>query len=249
MAGLDLGKQVGPLPLGGWLVVIAGGLGIGYVINRNMAKGNATAENESSTQLTESGVGGGGGPQFVYTPPTSGSGDTAPETNQTWGLKVKNWLIAQNHSPTIADNAVRKYLGGLPLSLSETALINLALIQFGAPPDDIPVVDQPDVPPTEDLVPVTNLHVNRWFRTNNVLWQYNNPKVTHFQVVAHQPVTGTTAGATIPAIPGQTTYSWVHVTAPSTNAANAMHEYTVTPFIGSQAGPASKVNAAHLVTT
>jgi hypothetical protein len=35
MSSLDLSKQVGPLPLGAWLAVVAGGLGIAWYTRRN----------------------------------------------------------------------------------------------------------------------------------------------------------------------------------------------------------------------
>lgn len=175
MAGLDLGKQIGPLPLGGWVVVVGGGLAIGYFINR---RASAPAEPDTA-QLTESDVGT-GGPQYIYTPPGSVTDDdTAVETNATWGLKVKNWLIAQNNNPIVADNAVRKYLAGLAMSLPEQALINLALIQFGAPPDDIPVVDQPTPetpPPTSTpkaVQGVRNLRATAQTRAVTFAWDYD----------------------------------------------------------------------------
>lgn len=251
MAGLDLGKQVGPLPFGGWIVVVAGGLGIGYLINRNMAR-NTASEEDSSTQLTESGVGGGGGPQFVYTPPSSGTGDTVPETNQSWGVKVKNWLIAQNHDPVVADNAVRKYLAGLALSTPEKGLISLALIQFGAPPDDIPVVDEP-TPETPtggvQLPAVVYLHVNRATRRNDVVWDDSsdeNDQADFFMVVAKNLSNGKTIAANVPAIPGKQTYSWNHPAYPYTNTAYT-YEYTVTPYDRGVAGTPAKVTAKHIM--
>lgn len=175
-----MGKQVGPLPLGGWIVVIAGGLGIGYLINRNMAN-KAPAEPDTS-QLTESDVGT-GGPQYIYTPPQNvGSGDETPETNASWGLKAKNWLFSQNQNPTVADNAVRKYLAGLPLSAVEQGMIALVLLQFGSPPDDIPVVDQPptsEPPPTGTVKPVlavSALQAIPQTRAVNFTWGYDRTR-------------------------------------------------------------------------
>lgn len=177
MAGLDLSKQIGPLPLGGWGVVIAGGLFVGYMINRNMAK--APEGEPDSTQLTESGVGGGGG-QFIYDPPTSGTTPDVPETNQTWGRKVLNWLIAQNHDPAVADAAVRKYLTGLSLNAAEKAMMSLVLIQFGPPPESIPVVEEPEKPPPatapKPVLGVTGLRALPQTRAVNFTWNYDRAR-------------------------------------------------------------------------
>jgi hypothetical protein len=249
MAGLDLGKQVGPLPMGGWLVVIAGGLGVGYVINRNMAK-NASSSEQDPTQLTESGTGGGGG-QFIYTPPSTGSENTAPETNATWGTKAKNWLIAppQSVSPTVADNAIRKYLSGQSLSLAERAIVDLALVRFGVPPDFIPPFEEGEEPEEDVVLPaVTNLHVNRAVLRNDVRWDYDTEgtSVTHFNVTARAITTGLQTGGTVPAIPGKNAYDWLHNTWPVVTTPSPV-EYTVTPYQGTRAGQPAKVTATHIV--
>lgn len=246
--GLDLGKQVGPLPMGGWLVVIAGGLAVGYVINRNMAK-NASAGNEQDpTQLTESGVGGGGG-QFVYTPPSSGSTDTAPQTNATWGAKAKNWLIAppQSINPTTADNAIRKYLSGQSLTVAERAIVDLALVRFGVPPDFIPPFEEgEEEEPPVNLPAVANLHVNRAMLRNDVRWDYETEGVTHFIITARAMTTGLQTGGTVPAIPGKNSYDWLHQTWPIVTTPSPV-EYTVTPYAGSKAGASATVTATHIV--
>jgi hypothetical protein len=250
MAGLDLGKQVGPLPMGGWIVVVAGGLAVGYVINRNMAKNAAASSDQDSTQLTESGVGGGGG-QFIYTPPSSGSENTAPETNATWGTKAKNWLIAppQSIAPTVADNAIRKYLSGQSLTIQERAIVDLALTRFGVPPDFIPPFEEgEEEPETVNLPAVQNLHVNRAMLRNDVRWEYDTEatSVTHFNVTARAVTTGLQTGGTVPAVPGKNAYNWLHITWPVVTTPSPV-EYTITPYKGVSAGPPAKVTATHIV--
>lgn len=140
MAEFDLGKQVGPLPLGAWIAVVGGGLTIGYFVSRNQSKADST-----QTPVAEPGVGTGGG-QFIYEPPQDVSAPEEEQTNDAWGRKVVNWLIGRGMTPYKADNTVRKYLSGEPLEAAESAMMNLALAQFGAPPEPIQPVEQPETP-------------------------------------------------------------------------------------------------------
>lgn len=145
MDGMNLGKQVGPLPMGGWLVVVGGGLFIGVMINRSAAK--KTSAN-TPVQLAESGVGTGGGDFLPITPPSpTDTTTTADNTNRDWGIKAVTWLIAQKFDPGTSDNAVRKYLYGENLTIQEQMLINMVLVHFGPPPEPLPPVVVPTIPP------------------------------------------------------------------------------------------------------
>lgn len=126
----DLGKKVGPLPIGAWVVVVAGGLAVGYYIN-NKQKKSAPAEQ----QLTESGVGTGGGTFLPINPPSTTPDETVPETNQSWGNKAITWLIAQNINANTANSAVTKFLSGQTLDAVESAAIAMVLGRFGPPPE------------------------------------------------------------------------------------------------------------------
>src|SRR3546814_15555937 len=76
MAGLDLGKQVGPLPLGAWIVVVAGGLGIAIYTNRQQVP-----EPETVDETGDVGVGPSGFTQLVpVQQPTEK--ETGPKTNE-----------------------------------------------------------------------------------------------------------------------------------------------------------------------
>jgi hypothetical protein len=129
--GFDLSKNVGPLPAGVWAVIIAGGLGVAYFINRRSAANQAN----TPVQLTEGGTGAGGSGFDVVNPPPPATAE--PDTNEKWRVRVTNWLIANGYDPTTADNAVRKYLFGQSLSIAEEAVINVALVQFGVPPEPV----------------------------------------------------------------------------------------------------------------
>lgn len=150
MAGLNLGKQYGPLPLGGWIAVIIGGLGIGYFINRS--QGGSSSDNPPSEEELSGGESSGaGGGQFIYDPPTGvpTPDSTAITDNLTWATQAKNYLKALPGVDAVqAGNAIERYLSGMSLSVAERALVNLAIARFGNPPEGVtPVDDKP--PPTD----------------------------------------------------------------------------------------------------
>lgn len=148
-SGVDLSKKMGPLPTGVWIIIIAGGLAVGYFINKRSSANAAAAP----TQVAETGSGlGGSGFDVVSPPPPAAPTDTTPETNESWRMKVTNWLIAKNYDPAQADTAVRAYLYGQPLTAAQQAIINIALVQFGVPPEPIPGL--PDTNPPINPTPV-----------------------------------------------------------------------------------------------
>lgn len=148
---MDLGKQVGPLPVGAWVGVVGGGLLIGWYFSKGSAKNVAATP---AVPLTDPGVGTGGG-QFVYDPPTA---VTNPNTdkitdNATWSRQAINWLIAQGYDPGMAQTAVSKFINGTNRTLQEQTLINLALIHFGSPPESVPIPEVPQTPPVVSVPP------------------------------------------------------------------------------------------------
>jgi hypothetical protein len=146
---LDLGKQVGPLPLGAWIAVVGTGVGFALFAQR----GPSSSEPEIVEDV--GGVPGvGTGPGWVAVPPPSFA-PTAPaiETNDDWARQATNWLIAQGYDAGVSDLAVRKYVNGDDLSIQEYALIRIALTKFGALPYGIPVALKP--PEIEPVTPAT----------------------------------------------------------------------------------------------
>jgi hypothetical protein len=132
--GIDLGKQVGPLPLGAWIAVVGAGLGFAYYTSKTTARAPVVVEDTSM----DPGVG--EGPGWVAVPPPSYGPPGAPEptTNEEWGRNAINHLIAQGYNSAAADSAVRKYLATEQLSITEYALITEALRKLGAPPVPLP---------------------------------------------------------------------------------------------------------------
>lgn len=144
---MDLKTPVMGVPVGLLGVVVVGGLGIGYYFNKRAAN-----KADQPTQLTEGGVGAGGS-GFDNVSPPSTNPTVIEETNQTWGRKVTQYLIAQGMDPGIADNAVRKYLNSQNLTLQEQAMINSAIVKLGPAPEPL----APVVIPVGKPAPVTGL--------------------------------------------------------------------------------------------
>ena len=148
----DLSKQVGPLPLGAWLIVVAGGLGVAWYTQRNKGSQDPVYEEDTSGVP---GVGaGGGGFTDVQPPATGGDTDKDYATNEEWGRAAINWLIAKGYDPNVADSGIRHYLMSEKPTLQEAALIALVLVALGAPPMVLPPAPAPDkpVPPKPPIV-------------------------------------------------------------------------------------------------
>jgi hypothetical protein len=135
----DLSKQVGPLPLGAWIAVVAGGLGIAWYMNRN--------QKEPTTTLADSDVGTGGGQQLTYDAPTTIATESKViETNDEWARAAFNWLRSEGKDPIASDSMVRKVLAGETLTQQETGLYALVIVAIGPPPIPLPPIPAPVLP-------------------------------------------------------------------------------------------------------
>lgn len=152
MAGeMDLGKKVGPLPLGVWIAVVGGGLALAFFVNRRTAN--------TLPLLPDSDVGTGGSASqggFTYDPPSSGGGggSAAPstyDTNDAWGRAAILYLLSEGKDPGKVTLAVSRYLGEQPLTAEYQAMVSLAIAKLGPPPQ-LPV-NAPDLP--NDGTPAT----------------------------------------------------------------------------------------------
>lgn len=128
MAMPDLTKQVGPLPLGAWIAVVGGGLGLAWWSNRN----KPASDTQVSTG-TDPGVGvGAGTPGFIPVTP-----DTTPTTyadNDEWAHAAVAYLVGNGSSPTASSVAIRKYVDGQSWTAAEDLLIKAAIKGIGPPP-------------------------------------------------------------------------------------------------------------------
>jgi hypothetical protein len=160
MSDLDmpdsLSHKVGPLPLGVWLVAIAGGVGVAWWVRTH---GSSSADNTADptvpdgTNYTQpNGVGQDSGSSDS----SSGTGSVAPTptTNEEWGQLAIRQMIARGYDPTMVDRAIRDYLAGNTLTTVERALIAETLAVFGPPPvPPPPEVPGGTTPPTTTPIP------------------------------------------------------------------------------------------------
>lgn len=152
-----LEHKVGPLPLGVWLLAVAGGVGIAWWVRRNSSSSTADpATVPDSTVYTQpNGV----GQQTDATTDDTGTAPT-PTTNEEWGQQSITKMIARGYQPTMVDSAIRDYLGGATLTTVERALIAETLVVCGPPP----VPPPPEVPggttppPTVPITPKPPAH-------------------------------------------------------------------------------------------
>lgn len=145
-SGMDLGKQVGPLPLGAWIGVVGGGLALAWYMNRKGGGATPIAEEDPTTIAAEPGVGT-GGQQFIYDPPQTGPSTPAGyETNEQWGRAAIVYLLSEGKDPGLSMLAISRYIGEYSLTSEQQALVSLAINKLGPPPQ-LPT-NPPDLPTT-----------------------------------------------------------------------------------------------------
>lgn len=147
---IDFSKMVGPLPIGAWAAIVGGGVGFAlYSKHRSAAAPVSTATVPVSTTAPDSGVGGSGQWQDLTVPTTPTGGQVGALTsNDQWEISAVNYLIGHGYDPGLADSAIRKYVGGEKLSVSEYALVREVLLRVGEPPQPLtaPYYDNPVIP-------------------------------------------------------------------------------------------------------
>lgn len=161
MATPDLGKMYGPLPLGAWVALIGGGLGIAYYYNKNGGDSNSDEATEDLEAGGMPGVGTGQVGGWVSTQNTntaSTSGSSVPADNDEWARLATNRLVAQGYDGATVASAIQKYLYGDPnvrMSVQETAMINLAIRMIGATPTPASGAPISPVPGPQPIPPPT----------------------------------------------------------------------------------------------
>lgn len=150
MAMPDMGKMLGPLPLGAWLAVVGGGLAVALYTRQ---QGSATAPGTVADTSTDPGVGTGGSGLWtdIGTPTTPTGSVAAPTTNEEWGVRAINYLTGTGYPGIMADQAIRKYLAGESLGVSEVSMVSAAIRELGSTPQILPPpivgIPGPVIPP------------------------------------------------------------------------------------------------------
>lgn len=182
MADIDFGKQIGPLPLGAWVVTIGAGVGIAF-----WARSRNTVPDEYVETSGVPGVGVGGSGVYTELVPVVSQGDSVSlDTPNAWGNAAIKHLIAAGYDAATADSAIRKYLYGGELSTREYALIGIAIGGVGPAPAEIPAANysgggnsgggtsnpqpssDPVSPPTSQQFRYVTVSV--WPSKNSTLW-------------------------------------------------------------------------------
>jgi len=132
-------EQIGPLPAGAWIAVLAGGLGLSYFVSRGAAN-KILAEPGISTGTPE-GVAEGPGPGL--TPISTGPIPVGPVTNEEWAARAIEELAARGHPIELVEPAITHYVAGSKLTAAETVYKNLAIGILGYPPLPIPITPIP----------------------------------------------------------------------------------------------------------
>jgi hypothetical protein len=150
-----LGRKLGPLPVGVWILAVGGGLGLSYYMQSRVGEeGEEGAEEEvpfGDTFDPQPFPNYGGGislPDYGTVGPIA-SQPQAPTTNNEWHMLVVEYLIRTGTNALKAQNAITKYLEGKLLTGEEQAMVSTGIRQFGVPPEGAPSLE-PDTPPVVD---------------------------------------------------------------------------------------------------
>jgi len=135
-----LRKDVGPLPVGGWLIVVGAGLGFAYWRKRGLPT-STNSPDTAEPLLTNDTIGNIGGMLALLNKGATGPNTQTYTDNTSWYQQAVRLLIGRGNDPSLVDNALRKYMNGLSLDVRESAIIELALQMVGPIP-------MPPPPPT-----------------------------------------------------------------------------------------------------
>lgn len=151
--GHTLTRKIGPLPAVAWGgIALAGGGLIYYIIKKRAAAANATDTTATASDtgsdsdaygvdsssigdsLDGTGVGAGGTTGGT----TVSASNNAPTTNLEWQSMATSYLIGFGYPASAVNQALNNWLNGSQATSADTALFNLAVGQFGEPPEGVP---------------------------------------------------------------------------------------------------------------
>jgi len=179
-----LSKKIGPFTGQTWIIVVGGAAIVGYMVLRKVRTGSTgtplTTDSFTNPNADSvSSVGGGSSSGTVNTP----NGNPTSYTNAQWASNVANQLIAQGDDPATTSNALSDYLNGQQLTTAESAIVAVAITQFGEPPQGVlPVKSTPvttSKPDTFSLIQRNDSAGNQYalVDSNGAYTQSNNPNV------------------------------------------------------------------------
>lgn len=149
MKAPDLGKMVGPLPLGAWLGVVGGGLGLAYMAKKKAGAAPPVVPGPASPNGGLPVTGGGVVALPDNAPGGAGAGGSltplapAPTTNDEWARYAAIVLIGHGFGAYATQQALAKYLEGQQLTAEESAIVEAAMRYIGPPPYSPPVAPPP----------------------------------------------------------------------------------------------------------
>jgi hypothetical protein len=133
---VNLSQQIGPLPMGAWLLAGGAGVGIAYLANRNRTSGNVPVTTAGGSPIVDASGGVGSGPGgWTYVPPPPAPEPKKIETNQEWYVAALNDLIGKGYDAARCDQALKRYLGGLALDPDQWVIVRIALSDIGPLPE------------------------------------------------------------------------------------------------------------------
>ncbi len=144
----DLGQMIGPLPLGGWVAVVGGGLGLAYVARRQ-GGGGGEPEAEAEPEVVT--------PTFPATPSTAGPINLRPAPvepnfgtpitdNGQWIGEATRALASRGFAPYRTQQCLAQYLEGVIAGGDCVGIVDAAILAIGPPPSPAPVNRVPIVP-------------------------------------------------------------------------------------------------------
>ncbi|WP_129286717.1 hypothetical protein [Streptomyces sp. GZWMJZ-114] len=165
----SLGKKVGPLPVGVWILAVGGGLVVAYFMRRGASGDGQEVTDDGTGAADTGGTGVGtwpyGYPNGVGQGGSSGSTDdgqdedddgTLPVTNEQWQRRAVQVLVGLGYEAVAVDRAIAAYLGGEGLTTIQRAIVNEAILRIGPPPVSPPSPSTPDKPPPTTTPPKTD---------------------------------------------------------------------------------------------
>lgn len=207
-----LTKKVGPLPVIAWVGVLGAAGFYVYKTRKGASSGGTVPADDGSGTVSATGsgsyspVGAGSGSN-----PGSGTTDTPTRftDNQAWATAAISYLVGLGYEGTQVNQAVQKYLASLPLTSSQSGMVNLAILKMGATPEVVaPAQDDPGPvggPKTGVPAAVTELKANVVDSHNvKLTWKPSDG-------AAWYDVTVTNSGGSAEAVSYTPDYHWTHM--------------------------------------